>query len=89
MNLVFLAKDCYNLTLDHGCWLFINNEKMNPDLVRGWMGDFSKIRCIGKLAARLGQSLSTSTATFETDDFEIIPEIEVGNYNFTDGIGKL
>ncbi len=62
---------------------------MNPDLVRGWMGDFSNIRCIGKLAARLGQSLSTSTATFETDDFEIIPEIEVGNYNFTDGIGKL
>jgi hypothetical protein len=51
------------------------------------MGDFSSIKCIGKLAARLGQSLSTSIATFETTDFNIIPDIKVGEYNFTDGIG--
>ncbi len=51
------------------------------------MGDFSSIKCIGKLAARLGQSLSTSVATFETINFDIIPDIKVGEYNFTDGIG--
>ena len=75
--------------LDHGCWMFINKENTNAKVVRKWMGDFSTIKCIGKLAARLGQSLSTSIATFEvkTIDFEIIPDIKVGNYNFTDGIG--
>ena len=58
------------------------------------MGDFSSIRCIGKYAARLGQSLSSSIETFETNDYRIIKDIEVHDTNknikycFTDGIGK-
>jgi hypothetical protein len=31
------------------------------------MGNFEEIKCIGKYAARLGQSLSSSVATFQTD----------------------
>ena len=56
------------------------------------MGDFSAIKCVGKYAARLGQSLSSSVATFVTKEFEIIPDIEVCfnnvEYIFTDGIGN-
>ena len=58
------------------------------------MGDFSSINCIGKYAARLGQSLSSSVETFETKDFSIIEDIKVKDaaknteYCFTDGIGK-
>jgi hypothetical protein len=33
------------------------------------MGNFEEIKCIGKYAARLGQSLSSSVATFQTDRF--------------------
>ena len=58
------------------------------------MGDFSGIDCIGKYAVRLGQSLSSSVETIQTDDFSIIEDIKVKDtsknteYCFTDGIGK-
>ena len=58
------------------------------------MGDFSGINCIGKYAARLGQSLSSSVEAFKTNDFSIIEDIKVKDaannteYCFTDGIGK-
>ena len=67
---------------------------MDASKVREWMGDFSEIKCVGKYAARLGQSLSCSVETFTTDNFTIIPDIKVKNqltqveYCFTDGIGK-
>lgn len=83
----FLAMSSSQLR-GHGCWLF-NSSYMSPDRVRSWMGDFKSIRCIGKYAARLGQSLSSSIETFETKKFSIIDDIKVGDYCFTDGIGKI
>ena len=55
------------------------------------MGDFRSIKCVGKYAARLGQSLSSSIETFETYEFNIIPDIMTadGRYCFSDGIGKI
>ncbi len=56
------------------------------------MGEFDNIKCIGKYAARLGQSLSSSIDSFQTDSYRIIPDIYVEphkQYCFTDGIGKI
>lgn len=83
----FLAMSSSQLR-EHGCWLF-NSSHLNPDHVRSWMGDFNNIRCIGKYAARLGQSLSSSIETFESQRFSMIDDITVGDYCFTDGIGKI
>ena len=79
---------------EHACWLFSANNDIDAQKVRNWMGDFSEIKCVGKYAARLGQSLSCSVETFKTNNFSIIPDIKVKNiikqteYCFTDGIGK-
>lgn len=83
----FLAMSSSQLR-EHGCWLF-NSSYMSPDRVRLWMGDFKGIRSIGKYAARLGQSLSSSIETFESRKFSIIEDITVQDYCFTDGIGKI
>lgn len=84
----FLAMSSSQLR-EHGCWLIENSYNLNANIVREWMGNFKNIRCIGKYAARLGQSLSSSIETFETNNFTIIPDITVGDYCFTDGIGKI
>lgn len=87
----FLAMSSSQLR-DHGCWFMINDpnlNEMNADSVRKWMGNFENITCVGKYAARLGQSLSSSIETFQTNNFQIIPDIYVGSYCFTDGIGKI
>jgi len=49
-----------------GCWLC---DQKDVNRIRDWMGNFEEIRCIGKYAARLGQSLSSSVATFQTNRF--------------------
>lgn len=41
-------------------------DQKEVDKVTTWMGNFSDIKCIGKYAARLGQSLSSSIETFQT-----------------------
>jgi hypothetical protein len=87
----FLAMSSSQLR-DHGCWFIFNNPnqiKMNAAWARKWMGNFKDIRCVGKYAARLGQCLSASIEVFETNGFEIIPDIKAGPYCFTDGIGKI
>ena len=55
------------------------------------MGSFNNIKCIGKYAARLGQSLSSSIETFETKQFTTISDIMSNDseYCFSDGIGKI
>ena len=64
---------------EHGCWLFASDGSNTPDSIRSWMGDFTKIRNTGKYAARLGQSLSSSIETFDSDttQFTTIPDIQV------------
>ncbi len=80
---------------EHSCWMFKKTKQLDARVVRSWMGNFESIKCIGKYAARLGQSLSCSIETFETNDFSIIPDIKKMDpqteieYCFTDGIGKI
>jgi hypothetical protein len=45
-------------------------SKDDVNSVHNWMGNFSDIKCIGKYAARLGQSLSSSVETFQTNRFD-------------------
>ncbi len=89
----FLAMSSSQLR-EHGCWLYASSppsNNTNAASVRKRMGDFSSIQNVGKYAARLGQSLSSSIETFETVDYDIINDIETacGKYVFTDGIGKI
>lgn len=77
---------------EHGCWLYLNTSTQdNADVVRRWMGDFSRIKIIGKYAARLGQSLSSSIETFSTSIATTIADVKSADneYCFTDGIGKI
>jgi len=88
---LFLAMSSSQLR-EHGCWLCKeNNDNITADDVRNWMGSFNNIKCIGKYAARLGQSLSSSIETFETKQFTTIPDIMSNDskYCFSDGIGKI
>jgi RNA-dependent RNA polymerase len=96
-TLSFLAVSASQMR-DHGCWLYsgIDDTMITASKIRDWMGDFKAIRCIGKFAARLGQSLSSSIETIHTNDFKIIDDVTVRNiddnnieYCFTDGIGKI
>jgi RNA-dependent RNA polymerase len=95
----FLAMSASQLR-EHGCWLFASPISEGPsngepsltaDEVRQFMGDFRSIQNIGKYAARLGQSLSSSIETFNANpsESEVISDITVGEYVFTDGIGKI
>jgi hypothetical protein len=74
---------------EHGCWLFCKLNNVDAQSARDWLGNFSSIRCVGKYAARLGQSLSSSVGTFESNNVIMIDDIEYGTYCFTDGIGKI
>jgi RNA-dependent RNA polymerase len=80
----FLAMSSSQLR-EHGCWLV----SIDAHAIRKWMGNFSDIRCVGKYAARLGQSLSSSIETFKTDEYDLIEDIVVDQFCFTDGIGKI
>lgn len=56
------------------------------------MGNFCNIRNVAKYAARLGQSLSSSTETLKVQKYEVeeIPDITNGTeYVFSDGIGTI
>jgi len=96
----FLAMSSSQLR-DHGCWMIspLNDYSISAEDIRKWMGDFKSILNTGKYAARLGQSLSCSIETFQTNLYEIIPDKETNFYDseskeiikycFTDGIGKI
>ncbi|KAJ0987264.1 hypothetical protein J5N97_005620 [Dioscorea zingiberensis] len=73
-------------------WMFASRPGLTAKDIRGWMGDFRKIRNVAKYAARLGQSFSSSTETLTVhrDEVEAIPDIEnTAGYVFSDGIGKI
>ncbi|CAG9312620.1 unnamed protein product [Blepharisma stoltei] len=72
-------------------WLLSPQGQITPEYIRDWLGDFSKIKIPGKYSARVGQSLATSRHMFNLDNSQIkrIPDIEVGKYNFSDGIGMI
>ena len=61
------------------------------DSIREWMGRFSHIKSIAKLAARLGQCFSTTRPLPGITAPTIIKtqDVERNGYCFTDGVGKI
>ncbi|XP_031492049.1 probable RNA-dependent RNA polymerase 1 [Nymphaea colorata] len=76
---------------DNSLWMFASHPELTAADIRRKMGDFSSIRNIAKYAARVGQSLSSSTETLKVPPSEVenIPDVKSGQYVFSDGIGKI
>ncbi|XP_030468173.1 RNA-dependent RNA polymerase 1-like isoform X1 [Syzygium oleosum] len=76
---------------ENSAWMFAPTNGCTAATIRAEMGEFSKIRNVAKYAARLGQSLSSSTETLNVGrhEVEVIPDVENICYNFSDGIGKI
>ncbi|CAF1202197.1 unnamed protein product [Rotaria sordida] len=83
---------------EHSCWMFASpDDRTTVDIIREWMGDFRNVHPIAKLAARLGQSFSTSIKGIQLESHQIkeisderrsTTEINgIHEYCFTDGIG--
>lgn len=80
---------------ENSLWMFASRPGLSAAHIRERLGDFSQIKNVAKYAARLGQSLSSSTETLTVNrhEMEVIPDIEIGfgpnKYCFSDGIGKI
>ncbi|CAF1184734.1 unnamed protein product [Rotaria sordida] len=96
-NYQFLAFSSSQLR-EHSCWMFASpDDRTTVDIIREWMGDFRNVHPIAKLAARLGQSFSTSIKGIQLESHQIkeisderrsTTEINgIHEYCFTDGIG--
>ncbi|CAF1664186.1 unnamed protein product, partial [Adineta ricciae] len=74
---------------EHCCWMFATINNISVEHIRDWMGDFRHIHPVAKMAARLGQSFSTSRKGLELtrQDYRKIPDVKSNNACFTDGIG--
>ncbi|CAM9929840.1 unnamed protein product [Ectocarpus sp. 12 AP-2014] len=82
----------------HACFLYSEggelfqvSESGSDPAALHWMGDMSGIDVVGKHAARLGQSLSSTTSTIEVPPAlkKLVPDKEAGPYEFTDGCGMM
>eukprot|EP01119_Soliformovum_irregulare_P022301 TRINITY_DN7601_c0_g1_i2.p1 TRINITY_DN7601_c0_g1~~TRINITY_DN7601_c0_g1_i2.p1 ORF type:complete len:678 (-),score=208.64 TRINITY_DN7601_c0_g1_i2:58-1947(-) len=83
----FLAYSSSQLR-EHSCW-FVDTQ-IGGINVRNWMGNFDKIKTVGKYAARLGQAFSSSQRGPVVQYVEI-PEV-MSNFPkipFSDGIGTM
>ncbi|TQD70934.1 hypothetical protein C1H46_043543 [Malus baccata] len=76
---------------ENSMWMFASRWGLTADDIREWMGDFCHIKNVAKYAARLGQSFgsSTETLTVAKHEIEVIPDIVLDKYVFSDGIGKI
>ncbi|XP_059649727.1 probable RNA-dependent RNA polymerase 1 [Cornus florida] len=80
---------------ENSLWMFASRPGLTAAKIRGWMGDFRRIRNKAKYSARLGQSFSASTETLTVGlhEIEIIPDVKLlrgrTRYVFSDGIGKV
>lgn len=77
----------------HGSWFITPYEDdgvmIGTDYIKSWIGNFHKIKNIGKYAARIGLALSTTTPSCVFDDFVEVEDIEKNSYCFTDGVGLI
>ena len=82
---------------EHSAWFLApfkhRGQNITADYLRSQLGDFSRIRCPPRLAARIGQTFTTTSHSIDlqTDDIRIkeIPDVEVREYNFSDGVGTI
>lgn len=77
----------------HSSWFVTPYEHdgtiIGADYIKSWIGNFHKIKNIGKYAIRIGLALSTTTPTYQFNDFIEIDDIQKNSYCFTDGIGLI
>lgn len=72
--------------------MFYHQYTISVKSIRGWIGDFSKERCLAKYVARLGQAFtSTESSLIQDAEENVIDDIvtEDKKYMFSDGIGKI
>ncbi|CAF1156330.1 unnamed protein product [Rotaria sordida] len=79
---------------EHSCWMFHQQHTNNIscETIREWMGDFQNIHPVAKMAARLGQSFSTTIKGKELSKESYIEIDDVTSpidrkVLYTDGIG--
>ncbi|KAJ1657205.1 hypothetical protein IWQ61_003356 [Dispira simplex] len=62
---------------------------VTADYIRSWMGDFSGIHIIAKVAARMGQCFSTTSVvrSIHDTDLKVIPDVKANGHVFSDGVG--
>lgn len=68
-----------------------DDKSITCNSIRQWMGNFSHISSVAKLAARLGQCFSTTRLLHCISAPRIvkIPDVEKNGFCFTDGVGKI
>jgi RNA-dependent RNA polymerase len=76
---------------ENGAYFFSSpNDELTCDTIRNWMGNFSHIDNVAKLAARYGLCFSTTRAIGSSGErVAKIPDVMGNNWNFTDGVGKI
>ncbi|KAI9675025.1 MAG: hypothetical protein M1817_001431 [Caeruleum heppii] len=75
---------------EHGAYFFAPTMHLKTTDIRQWMGNFSSIRTPAKYAARLGQCFSTTRAINGARvTVKEIADVVRGEFNFTDGVGKI
>lgn len=80
---------------EHSVWFLspfeLDGRLVTADSVRDQLGDFSHIRCPPRLAARIGQTFTTTTHSFDLAPGEVkkIEDITRGGYIFSDGVGTI
>lgn len=78
---------------EHGAYFFAPVNGITPDSIREDMGIFDREKVVAKRAARMGQCFSTTKAVSMVSKRawkkDPMPDIINGQYNFTDGIGKI
>jgi hypothetical protein len=80
---------------EHSTWFMArfkhNGEEVSAHSLRSILGDFSEIRCPPRLAARIGQTFTTTSHSLELapDEVERIPDIVCNGCTFSDGVGTI
>jgi hypothetical protein len=82
---------------EHSTWFMAPFEhegaSITADSLRSQLGDFRKIRCPPRYAARLGQTFTTTTHSLvlSANEVSYIPDViggDGGDHVFSDGVGK-
>ncbi|KAI1610194.1 RNA-directed RNA polymerase [Exophiala viscosa] len=78
---------------EHGAYFFAPVNNITPESIREEMGVFDREKVVAKRAARMGQCFSTtkpvSVVSKRAWKKDPMPDIINGQYNFTDGVGKI
>ncbi|KAK4182258.1 RNA dependent RNA polymerase-domain-containing protein [Podospora australis] len=72
------------------CFLYAAPKEVISNMIES-LGDFSKMKTVGKKAKRIGLLFSTAKVAMQVspDCVEDIPDVEADDYTFTDGCGLI